>query len=76
VVVILHSLTVHTHEKPRLVKLLTDCSETMPRQQKYQNPHAEKERKKKKQREGVFFKAENQFLKLKCVLPTNRGEKK
>lgn len=77
-VVILHSLTVHTHEKPSLVKLLTDCSEAMPRQQKYQNPQAAKERKKTKREGGHRGKVldENQFLQLKWILPNNRGGKK
>lgn len=48
-VVILHTLT-YTYEKPSLVKLLTDCSEAMPRQQKYQNPQAAKEREKETKR--------------------------
>lgn len=50
VVVILHTLT-YTYEKPSLVKLLTDCSEAMPRQQKYQNPQAAKMREKETKRE-------------------------
>lgn len=51
-VVILHTLA-YTYEKPSLVKLLTDCSEAMPRQQKYQNPQAVKEREKETEREVI-----------------------
>lgn len=50
----------------------------MPRQQKYQNPQAAKEREKKKQREGGHrgkVLADNQFLKLKWMFPNNRGGK-
>lgn len=46
-VFILHILA---YEKPSLVKVLPDLSEAMPRQQKYQNPQAAKE--KEKQRDG------------------------
>lgn len=47
VVDILHILA---YEKPSLVKVLPDLSDAMPRQQKYQNPQAARE--KEKQRDG------------------------
>lgn len=74
-VVILHTLA---YEEPSLVKLLTDCSEAMPRQQKYQNPQAEKasERKRNKEREeSGNASAAKQFLKLKWMLANHREEK-
>lgn len=51
VVDILHILA---YEKPSLVKVLPDLSEAMPRQQKYQNPQAarEKEGDEEKHRDG------------------------
>ncbi len=77
VVDILHILA---YEKPSLVKVLPDLSDAMPRQQKYQNPQAAREKEKQRdgrsqREESGSVSAEEQFFKLKWMLPNDRGKK-